>query len=152
MEDNVIKFRNKKTQVVEQKKREFGRVLFDELLGVYSVINDNEAIFQVKIVDISKTGVLIQVPLDPKAKQKFRPTSVHSMRFYFTKNTYIQVSAEVKHQSEIKGEHDKHYLRFGMEFDQSQENYKVLGAFVEFIYQFAEHSSLDKGDQRVYFL
>lgn len=68
----VFDFGEKRKQSIEQKRRQFERVVFQEFLGVYSVIDDHGTGRPIKLVDISADGCLLQVPFSLKAKINLR--------------------------------------------------------------------------------
>jgi hypothetical protein len=148
----VVDFNEKRKQSIEQKRRSFERVVFQEFLGVETVIDDQGAGFQVKLLDISGEGCQFQVPFTMKAKNQFKSDTEVTMKLFFTKGTYIPAVVTVRHASEYIDQDGNAWLRLGGEFDTSLPSFKALASFINFIYQYAEYSCLDRGESKVYFL
>ena len=51
-EKNVVDFNQKRKETIEQKRRSFERVVFQEFLGVYAVIDDQGTGLPIKLLDI----------------------------------------------------------------------------------------------------
>lgn len=146
----VLDFNKKKAETVEQKRRAFNRVVFQNFLGAYSVISDNGAIYPVTMVDIAGDGCAFQVPFKNGDKKMASGTEVN-MRMYFTDSSYIPVIMNIRHGKEVRGTDGLTYMQYGCEFDKSHSSFEAMQSFIDFIYKFAEHSAIDKGDTKVYF-
>lgn len=146
----VLDFNKKKAETVEQKRRAFNRVVFQNFLGAYSVISDNGAIYPVTMVDIAGDGCAFQVPFKKGDKTMASGTEVN-MRMYFTDSSYIPVIMNIRHGKEVRGTDGLTYMQYGCEFDKSHSSFEAMQSFIDFIYKFAEHSAIDKGDTKVYF-
>lgn len=152
MSNDVINFSEKRKQSIEKKRRTFERVMFENFLGCYSVIDNNGSIYSIDIIDISETGLLFQVPWNENNDKKFEKDKDLTLRLYFTKESYLPAFVTVKYGTEFVDDRGNSFMRYGCEFDQNNQTFQALEAFIQFIYKFAEHSSIDKGDNRVYFL
>ena len=148
----VVDFNEKRKQSIEQKRRTFERVVFQEFLGVYTVIDDQGSSYPIKLVDISGEGCQFQVPFSLKAKNQFKSGTETTMKFFFTKGSYIPAVVTVRHATEYIDKNGDAWLRLGGEFDTSLPSFKALSTFIDFIYQYAEFSCLDRGESKVYFL
>jgi len=148
----VVDFNEKRKQSIEQKRRTFERVVFQEFLGVYTVIDDQGSSYPIKLVDISGEGCQFQVPFSLKAKNQFKSGTETTMKFFFTKGSYIPAVVTVRHATEYIDKNGDAWLRLGGEFDSSLPSFKALSTFIDFIYQYAEFSCLDRGESKVYFL
>lgn len=148
----VVDFNEKRKQTIEQKRRSFERVVFQEFLGVYTVVDEQGSSYPVKLVDISKDGCQFQVPFSLKAKNTYKSGTEVELKLFFTKGTYIPAMVTVRHATEYIDEQGDAWLRLGGEFDTSLPSFKALSHFIEFIYQYAEFSCVDKGQSKVYFL
>ncbi len=148
----VVDFNEKRKQSIEQKRRTFERVVFQEFLGVYTVIDDQGSSYPIKLVDISGDGCQFQVPFSLKAKNQFKSGTETTMKFFFTKGSYIPAVVTVRHATEYIDKNGDAWLRLGGEFDSSLPSFKALSTFIDFIYQYAEFSCLDRGESKVYFL
>lgn len=148
----VVDFNQKRKETIEQKRRSFERVVFQEFLGVYTVVDDQGSSYPVKLVDISKDGCQFQLPFSLKAKNQFKSGTEVTLKLFFTKGTYIPAVVTVRHASEYVDQQGDAWLRLGSEFDTSLPSFKALSHFIEFMYHYAEFSCVDKGESKVYFL
>jgi hypothetical protein len=148
----VVDFNEIRKQSIEQKRRSFERVVFQEFLGVYTVVDDSGSNYPIKLVDISRDGLQFQIPFSPKAKNQFAQDTEWTIKLFFTKGTYVPAVVTVRHTSKYNDENGEVWLRLGCEFDKNLPSFKAVSSFVEFIYQYAEFSVLDKGESKVYFL
>lgn len=148
----VVDFNEKRKQSIEQKRRTFERVVFQEFLGVYTVIDDQGAGYPIKLLDISSEGCQFQVPFSLKAKNQFKSGTELTLKLFFTKGTYLPAVITVRHGSEYIDQQGDAWLRLGGEFDTSLPSFKALSSFIDFIYQYAEFSCVDKGESKVFFL
>lgn len=148
----VVDFSAKRKESIEQKRRTFERVVFQEFLGVYSVVDDQGSGFPIKLVDISGDGCQFQLPFSLKAKNQFKAGTEVTLKLYFTKGSYLPAVVTVRHASEYIDKQGDAWLRLGGEFDTSLPSFAALSSFINFIYQYAEFSCLDKGESKVFFL
>lgn len=151
-EDKVLDFVGKRQENIEKKRRNFERIMFQNFLGAYSVIDDGGTIYPISLIDISKEGCLFQVPWNVKKDQKFAVGTEIPLRIYFTKNSYIPVPVTVKYGKEFIDDQGSTYMHYGCEFDVTTSSFDALQSFIEFLYKFAEHSVIDRGDTKVFFL
>lgn len=148
----VVDFNEKRKKNIEQKRRTFERVVFQEFLGVYSVIDDQGAGYPIKLLDISSEGCQFQVPFSMKAKNQFKAGTELTLKLFFTKGSYLPAVVTIRHASEYIDQQGDAWLRLGSEFDTSLPSFKALESFIAFIYQYAEFSCIDKGESKVFFL
>ena len=52
-DDNILSFSDKREENIERKRRNFERVLFNNFLGAYSVIDQAGVVFPIEMQDIS---------------------------------------------------------------------------------------------------
>lgn len=146
-ESKVLDFNKKKTETIEQKKRAFERIVFQNFLGAYSVLDANGSILPVTLVDISYDGCSFQTPATKKLEKETEVT----LRMYFTQHSFVPVVVKVKHGTETMGTDGQKYMQYGCEFDKSLPSFEALNSFIDFMYKFAKHSAVDKGDTKVFF-
>jgi hypothetical protein len=151
-EKKVIDFTKFRKKNVEQKRRQYERIFFEEFVGCYSVVDQNGSIFPIKVVDLSKTGCRIEVSDHLHNDEFFTIGSELNIRLYFTKNSYLALAGQLVRREVVHRPGKDALLHFGLEFDTSLPSYKGLSAFMEFVDQFAEYSNVDKGSNKVYFL
>lgn len=152
MADKVLDFVGKRQENIEHKRRQFERVLFNNFLGAYTVVDQGGSIYPVSLVDVSYEGCLFQVPWDVKRDTKMEDDAELTMRMYFTNQSFIPVVMKIKYGREFIADDGQTYMQYGCEFDASMPSFQAVHAFIDFLYKFAEHSSLDKGSKKVYFL
>lgn len=152
MTEKVLDFIGKRKENIEQKRRNFERIVFDNFLGAYSVIHKDGVITPVSMVDISHDGCLFQVPWDMKKETPFGQGTEITLRMYFAKRSYIPVIVHVKYHREAIGKDGLTYMQYGAQFDTSMPTFNALKSFIDFMYKYAEHSSTDHGDYKAYFI
>lgn len=152
MADKVLDFNAKREENIENKRRQFERILFNNFLGAYTVVDQGGTIYPVSLVDVSREGCLFQVPWNMDRDTKIAEGTEITMRMYFTKKSFIPVVMEIKRGREHVDEDGQIYMQYGAEFDTSMPSFQAVKSFIDFMYKFAEHSSLDKGSQKVFFL
>jgi hypothetical protein len=150
-EFKVLDFNKKKAETIEQKRRAFNRIVLNNFLGAFAEIDHNGSIYPVNLVDIAGDGCAFSVPWNAKKDKKLPMGHELQMRMYFTKNSYIPVILLIRHAKEVLGEDGMTYLQYGCEFDKTVPTFGAIASFVDFLYKFAEHSSIDHGDTKVYF-
>ncbi|HXH29874.1 MAG TPA: PilZ domain-containing protein [Bacteriovoracaceae bacterium] len=148
----VVDFTAKRKESIEQKRRTFERVVFQEFLGVYSVVDDQGTGFPMKLLDISGTGCQFQLPFSLKAKNQFKAGHEVTLKLYFSKGSYLPAVVTVRHATEYIDQKGDAWLRLGGDFDTELPSFAALSSFIDFIYQYAEFSCIDKGEAKVYFL
>ncbi len=151
-EKKVFDFEAKRRETIEQKRRSFERVVFDEFLGVDAVIDDNGSGHPLKLIDISADGCQFQIPFSAQAKNKFSTGAEVTLKLFFTKTSFLPVVIKVRRSSEYVDSKGDVYWRCGGEFDKSLPSFKALESFVQFIYKYAEFSCHDNAAHKVYFL
>lgn len=148
----VFDFNEKRRQSIEQKRRQFERVVFEEFLGVDAVIDDNNSGHPVKLLDVSHDGLQFQVPFSAKTAQQFKAGSEFTLKLAFSKGTFLPVVVRVRHAKEFVDSKGDVYWRCGTEFDKSLPSFKAMESFIEFLYKYAEFSCRDNVAHKVYFL
>jgi len=149
---DVINFKQKREESIEEKRRSFERVVFKNFMGTYSVVDEEEgSVYPIELVDISHDGCLFQVPWNKNNSKHFSEDKDVTLRMYFTEKSYIPVVLTIRHAHEYI-DRTGTYMRYGGQFDKETSSLEVVRSFVDFINKFAEHSIVDKGDSKVYFL
>ncbi len=148
----VFDFGEKRRQNIEQKRRQFERVVFEEFLGVDAVIDDNGTGYTVKLLDVSREGLQFQVPFGPKARATFASGAELTLKLFFTKGTFLPVVVKVRHAKEHVEKDGTVSWRCGVEFDRGLPSFKAVESFIDFIYKYAEFSCVDNVAHKTYFL
>lgn len=152
MTEKVLDFIGKRKENIEKKRRNFERLLFQNFLGAYTVIQQGEAIYPVSLVDISHDGCLFQTPWDVQRDEKIASDTELTLRMYFTKGSYVPVVVTMKYGNEFIADDGQTYMQYGCEFDKSMPSFDAMRSFIDFMYKFAEHSAVDHGDYKAFFL
>ncbi len=150
-DEKVISFTKKRKEIIEQKRRAFERLVFQNFLGAYTVIDQGEGIYPIKLIDISKTGCLFQTSWDSKRDRKITNGTELTLRMYFTQKSFIPVVLKIKYGKEFQ-ENGMTYMRYGCEFETDIPSFAAMNSFIDFLYKFAEYSVVDQGTTKVYFL
>jgi len=150
----VLDFVSKKQQTNEQKRRSFERLLFSNLLGSYTTINNEDGVIHpVSLVDISYDGLLFEMSQNPaNKKMPYKKDNDLTLRMYFTNDSYMPVVAKIMHGKEVVKEDGTTYWQFGCKFDKETASFPALNSFIEFLYKFSEVSTIDQKTKKVYFL
>jgi hypothetical protein len=131
----------------EEKRREYERVLFHRVLGVYSFAEKNSVLHQVEVLDISFSGVLFR-ELHPNPALK--PGDKVALRFYFTPSSYLRLVVDVKRARPFKSA-GRDGLEYGCELDKNTRSYDVLRQLVNFMYRYAEIACQDPNPPLIFF-
>jgi len=146
IDDNIIDFVSKRAVVIEEKRRQFERVAFNEFCGVYVQWDEATPWGPIKLNDISTTGCQIETTQVSLGTKVLKPGQQFSLRLYFTKHSFLTALCTIKHVKATNHQQKTAPIVSGVEFDRSTPGYKGIEAFVNFIYSFAEHSTVDQGD------
>ena len=107
----VLDFTAKREEHIEHKRRAVERIMFDNFLGTYSVIDESGSIYPIKILDISRNGCLFQVPFNKGTDKKFSQDAENLLltRHYSYNNVKelkeaVELAAEVSADNIISSE------------------------------------------------
>ena len=148
MSDKVIDFEEKRLGNIEKKRRKFERIMFKNILGAYAVIDEGEHLFQVSVIDISRDGLQFETPIIKGQKGQFEKGDEISLRLYFTSNSFLTTVIDVKHRQE-RVEEGRSFVRYGASFNKELSSFEALESFIDFLYKFAEHSTVDNKSHKV---
>ena len=146
MNSKVINFEDKRSENLEKKRRKFERLMFENLIEVYAEIKEEE-IFKISLLDISRDGLQFEVPIIKGQKGPFSIGDIINVRLYFSSNSYLPATIEIKHSQE-NIEDGRSFYRYGCLIDKTEDSFKPLGSFIEFLYQFSEYSLVDKEQKK----
>ena len=105
-----------------------------------------------QFLDISHDGCQFQIPYTKGAEKYFSQGADITVRMHFTQDEFLPVSLTIRHAQEYIDTDGKAYWRYGGEFDKSLPSFQALAPFIDFIYKYAEFSSSNRGESKVYFL
>lgn len=136
-------YRKNKT---EERRREYERVLFNRILGVYSFA-EKVGLHHVEVIDMSFSGMKFrednpEMPL--KSGQKI------ALRFYFTPSSYLRLVVDVKRVQPF-ADKDRQGLEYGCELDRSTKSYDVLKQLINFMYKYSEVACQDENPPLIWF-
>jgi hypothetical protein len=145
-EQRIIDLENYRKNKNEERKREYERVLFNRILGVYSFA-EKSGLNHVEVIDISYSGIKFreerpQVPL--KVAQKI------ALRFYFTPSSYLRLVVDVKRVTPFK-EEEREGLEYGCQLDKNTKSYEVIHQLISFMYKYAEVACQDQNPPMIWF-
>lgn len=145
----VVDFTQAREQRLEEKRKNNKRIFFKNILGVYLLSEFNKMI-PVEMIDVSEEGCAFNVPGETGEKRAVtRPE--HLLRFYFTKDTYVEVIVKIQN-SRPSIDKGKRHQRYGCVIDQTTQSYPVYQAFVNFLKLYSENAHKDMGDVTAFYL
>jgi len=145
---DLVAYRKNKS---EERRREYERVLFNRILGVYTFIEKPD-VSHIEIVDISLSGVRFK-QFPKKGKIGAFPLMVGDkvpLRFYFTPHTFLRVIAEIKRANPVD-EEGRQGMEYGCLIDQNTKSYEVIQRLIQFMESFAEVGTDDQNPPLVFF-
>jgi hypothetical protein len=143
---SIIDLNDYRKNKSEERRREYERVLFNRILGVYSFA-EKTGLQHIEVIDISYSGIKCREtsPEHPlKVDQKI------ALRFYFTPSSYLRLIVEVKRVLPFK-EEDREGLEYGCELDKSTRSYDVIRQLISFMYKYSEIACQDQSPPMIWF-
>lgn len=144
--DKIVDLSDYRKNKTEERRREYERVLFNRILGVYSFA-EKTGLNHVEVIDISYSGIKFKEdrPENPlKSGQKI------ALRFYFTPSSYLRLVVEVKRVTPFT-EEDREGLEYGCELDKNTKSYEVIKQLIAFMYKYAEFACEDTNPPMIWF-
>ncbi|MFZ9002190.1 MAG: PilZ domain-containing protein [Bacteriovoracaceae bacterium] len=148
----VLDFVEKRSQNIEEKRQGFERILFRNILGTYTLLDNEGTIYPVKLIDVSRSGCMFEIPWNHKKDKRYEKEEEIKMRMYFSEKSFIPVLVKIKYSMEKIEGGGKAFMRYGCEFDKSLTSFKALESFIDFLYNFAEYSTVDHNEIKSYFV
>jgi PilZ domain len=141
-ENQIIDLNQYRNERDEERRREYERVLFNRILGVYSYAETSGkgSLNHVEVLDVSYSGLRFR---EEKPELPLRVGQKVVLRFYFTPSSYLRVIIDVKRATKFQEEGRQGY-EYGCEIDSSTKSCEVLKAFVGFMYKYAETACNDE--------
>ncbi len=144
--DKIVDLVDYRKHKSEERRREYERVLFNRILGVYSFA-ENVGLHHIEVLDISYSGVKFR---------EDRPETVLSLgqkialRFYFTPSSYLRLMIEVKRCLPFQDD-DRNGIEYGCEIDQETKSYGVFKQLIVFMHNYAESACQDSNPPMIWF-
>lgn len=130
----------------EERRREYERVLFNRVLGVYSFA-EKAGLHHVEVVDISFSGIRFR---EEKPDLPLKVGQKIALRFYFTPGSYLRLVVDVKRVTPFTDE-DREGLEYGCELDKNTKSYGALKQLISFMYKYAEIACQDGNPPMIWF-
>lgn len=144
---DVINFQDLRKERLEQKRREYERVMFKNTLGVYTVI-EQQGLHAIELIDISEGGLSFQVA--DSSDLSLLPGAVIPFRFYFASDTFLSIDAKVVNCVQAI-ENGIKVRRYGCMIDKSMASYSAIYHLVQFITKCAEHGHQDDRHLKIFY-
>ena len=142
----IISLEDYRKHKSEERRREYERVLFNRILGVYCFI-ERAGLKHVEVIDISFSGIRF------REEKPDKPQGVGNkfpMRFYFTPSSYLRIVLEVKRM--LPFEQEGHTgLEYGCEIDRNTRSYDVIRQLISFMYKYSETACRDEHPPMIWF-
>lgn len=145
-DSKLVQFSAVRKEKQEHLKREYERVLFNRILGSYTVI-EKLGLKAVEVRDISKSGCNFRMVAD---QGHFQSGEEMELRFYFSQSTYVPTRVTIKRVGEAF-EGGVKYFDYGCVFDTALSTHHAVESFVDFVQAYSENAKTDKGDTRLWF-
>lgn len=143
----IVNLSTVRQEKIEEKRREYERVVFQSNFGVYAFLNE-VGLNAIEIVDISEGGMQFQVP--ENGTLKLNAGDVIPVRFYFATDHFISIDVKVV-RSFTAIENGRAVHRYGGLMDKSMASYSAIFHFVQFITKCAEHGHKDNAHLKVFY-
>lgn len=130
----------------EERRREYERVLFNRILGVYSFA-EKSGIHHVEVVDVSYSGIKFR---EERPDAPLKEGQKIALRFYFTPSSYLRLVVDVKRVTPFK-EDDREGLEYGCQLDKNTKSYEVIKQLIGFMYKYAEVACQDSSPPMIWF-
>lgn len=130
----------------EEKRREYERVLFNRILGVYSFA-EKHSLTHIEVVDISYSGLKFR---EENPEKPLRAEEKVALRFYFTPSSYLKVIVDVKRAIPFK-EEDREGMEYGCQLDKATKSYEVIRELIAFMYRYSETACQDTNPPMIWF-
>jgi hypothetical protein len=135
----VVQFSEVRKEKQENLKREYERVLFNQILGAYTVV-EKLGLKPVEMRDISRSGCSFRTPFE---EGSFAVGEELEFRFYFSNTTFLPIKIKIKRViPSIEGQ--AKYYEHGCSFDQEMSTFPAIEKFVDFINAYAQSAKEDK--------
>ncbi len=146
-ENTVINLTDIRQEKIDEKRREYERVVFRSSFGVYTVM-EQLGLHAIEILDISASGLQFQV--SEKSSLKLNMGDVIPVRFYFATDHFITVEVKVV-RSFTAIENGSAVHRYGCLIDKEMASYGAIYHFVQFITKCAECGHKDETHLKVFY-
>ena len=140
---DLIEYRKNKN---DKRRREYERVLFNRILGVYSFA-EKGGLHHVEVVDMSLSGIRFK---EETPEKPYRVGDKLSLRFYFTPTSYLKVIVQVKRTAPFD-EDGRQGLEYGCMIDKGTKSYEVISKLIAFMELYVEIACQDSNPPVIFF-
>lgn len=144
---NVVSLHEAREEKIEERRREFERVVFKSNFGAYTPV-EGRGLQAIELVDISEGGILFQVA--ESSNYSLQPGDTTSVRLYFAAEAYISIDVKVA-RSFIAVENGRAVHRYGCIMDKTMGSYAAFYHLVHFITKCAEHGHADAQNHKIFY-
>lgn len=141
--EKLVQISELRKEKEENLKREYERVLFEKILGCYTVI-EKLGLKQINVKDISKSGLSFSID---GTQGLYKVGEEIDMRFYFSHKTYLPIKMTIR-RIDDDPENANNWI-YGCSFDTTVTTYNALEKFVEFIQAYSQAAKKDQGDKTI---
>src|SRR4051812_9606693 len=105
--DKIVDLNQFRKNKNEEKRREYERVLFNRILGVYSFA-EKTGLNHIEVIDVSFSGIKFR---EERPEHPLKVGQKVALRFYFTPSSYVRVVVDVKRLTPYD-EEERHGLEY----------------------------------------
>lgn len=145
-EQRIIDLDNYRKNKHEERRREYERVLFNRILGVYSFA-EKTGLGHVEVLDISYSGIRFR---EERPENPLKVGGKVALRFYFTPSSYLRLVVEIKRVTPFD-EEGREGLEYGCQLDKATKSYEVIHQLISFMYKYAETACQDNNPPMIWF-
>lgn len=143
----VVSLTAKREAKIEERRREYERIVFRNTLGVYTVM-EQKGLHAIDLLDISEGGLSFQVP--ENSDLVLNEGDELMLRFYISTDTFLPAQVRVVRSfTSIEGGKPMH--RYGCLIDKSLASYAAIFHFVQFIAKCAEFGQKDESHLKIFY-
>lgn len=143
----VLSFETAREEQIEKKRRAYERVMFRNVLGVYTVM-EQKGLHAIELIDISESGLSFQVPRN--SEMSLAEGTVMNLRLYFASDSFLPIRAKVVREVDAIDSGNP-VRQYGCLIDKSLKSYRAIYHFVQFIANCAAHGHDDKEHLKVFY-
>lgn len=147
---NIVDLGAVREYKAEERRRLYERIIFKQMLGVYSVVEEN-GLKAIDLVDVSEDGLSFQLPYDSKFNAKFEVGQNLAFRFYFSQESYLPILVRLQNVRDTI-ENGQRFKRYGCAVDTQIRAYAAYKTFVEFLKSYGEFCQSDRGSTKLFFV
>ena len=142
----IIKLADYRKNKNEERRREYERILFNRILGVYSFA-EKEGLHHIEVVDMSFSGLKF---VEERPENVFKKGDKIALRFYFTPSSFLRLVLTISRINPYD-ENGRNGLEYGCSFDKGTKSYKVIHQLVSFMQVYSEVACRDHNPPMIFF-